>query len=63
MKTLDIKHIRKSVYYTQQRFAEALGVHVNTVRRWEKGDFFPNITQQGKIVEFCKVNKIKITEE
>ena len=36
--------------------------NVSTVRLWEKGTFKPNITQQGKIAEFCKENGIEIID-
>lgn len=57
---MDIKQIRLSAYLTQEKFAKELGVSANTVRNWEKNIFKPNITQQGKIVKFCKHNGIDI---
>lgn len=57
---MDIKAIRIKAYMTQERFAQEIGVHINTVRSWEQGIRKPNLTQQWKIAEFCKKNKIKI---
>lgn len=57
---MDTKKIRLKAYLTQEKFAKELGVSVSTVRLWEKGTFKPNITQQGKIAEFCKGKGIEI---
>ncbi len=57
---MDIKKIRTQKYLTQEKFAKEIGVHVNIVRAWEQGIQNPNITQQGKIAEFCKKNNIEI---
>lgn len=57
---MDIKAIRYKAYLTQKKFAKVLGVHENTVRCWEKGTRNPSLTQQGKIVNFCKENNIKV---
>ena len=59
---MDIKAIRYKLYLTQQKFADALGVHINTVASWEKGKRNPSITQKGKIVQICKENGISIEE-
>ena len=57
---MDIKAIRTKAYMTQEKFAKELGVHINTVRSWEQGKRKPSLTQQGKIVAFCKKNNIEI---
>lgn len=57
---MDIKKIRTKAYLTQEKFANELGVHINTVRCWEQGLRNPSLTQQGKIAEFCKKNNIEI---
>lgn len=56
---MDIKAIRTSAYMTQEKFAKAIGVHINSVRAWEQGKNKPSLTQQGKIAEFCKEHNIK----
>lgn len=57
---MDTKSIRLKAYMTQKRFAQTLGVSVKTVCGWEQHLFSPNITQQGKIVAFCRENNIPI---
>lgn len=59
---MDTKKIRLKAYLTQEKFAKELKVSVSTVRSWEKGTFKPNITQQGKIAEFCKEKGIEIID-
>ncbi|GCE10045.1 FxSxx-COOH system tetratricopeptide repeat protein [Dictyobacter aurantiacus] len=36
-----LKHFRKHRHVTQQQLAEALGVHRNTIGRWEEGSYLP----------------------
>lgn len=55
-----IKQIRLKIYLTQIKFAKELGVSLSCVASWEQGTRKPNITQQGKIIEFCKKNNIEI---
>lgn len=57
---MDTKAIRTKVYLTQERFAKEIGVNVGTVRSWEQGKRNPSLTQQGKIVDFCKKHNIEI---
>lgn len=38
----EIKKIRESISFTQKELAEALGVPLNTVARWEQGERKPN---------------------
>lgn len=57
---MDIKSIRYKAYLTQEKFAKIIGVHTNTVRYWEQGIRNPSLTQQGKIVQFCKDNNIEL---
>ncbi len=57
---MNTKQIRLSAYLTQRKFAERLGVSVSSVRAWEQNLCKPNITQQGKIVAFCRENNIPI---
>lgn len=60
---MEIRKIRQQAYLTQKRFAEKLNVSLSTVRGWESGLFSPNITQKGKLKEFCKENDIDWEEE
>lgn len=36
-----LKQLRKRQRLTQQQLADALGVHRNTIGRWEEGSFLP----------------------
>ena len=47
---------RKMTGMTQVEFAQACGVSVSTVSRWEKGIKDPTITQAKKIGEVCGVH-------
>ena len=55
---MDIKAIRTQAYMTQDKFAKAIGVHINSVRAWEQGRNAPSLTQMGKIAEFCEKHNI-----
>lgn len=57
---MNIKEIRKKLYLTQKSFAEQIGISLGAVSSWEQGKRNPNLTQQRKIAELCKKNKIKI---
>lgn len=43
--------------YTQAQLAEAIGVHEITVRRWEKGERFPDANDIDKIASFLKTSR------
>ena len=47
---------RKMAGLTQQEMAQACGVSVGTVTRWEKGIKDPTISQAKKIGEVCGVH-------
>ena len=47
---------RKLAGLTQQQMAQACGVSVGTVSRWEKGIKDPTITQAKRIGEVCGVH-------
>src|ERR1700730_8187210 len=36
-----LKHFRKRRRLTQQHLAETMGIHRNTIGRWEEGSFLP----------------------
>lgn len=50
----EIKGIRQSCFFSQNSFAEELGVSYSTVNRWETGKTVPNCSMMRKIVDFCK---------
>ena len=47
---------RKMAGLTQQEMAQACGVSVGTVTRWEKGIKDPTISQAKKIGEVCGIH-------
>ena len=47
---------RKMAGLTQQEMAQACGVSVGTVTRWEKGLKDPTVSQAKKIGEICGVH-------
>ena len=55
-----IKKIRLTAMLTQQEFADAIGVGIATIQRWEWGNSIPSLRHQRKIVKFCKANGIDI---
>lgn len=53
-----IKRIRTKCFLSQYGFADALGISVTTVNRWETGKAKPNYKTMKLIDEFCKTNSI-----
>ncbi|HEM2695189.1 helix-turn-helix transcriptional regulator [Streptococcus agalactiae] len=54
-----IKQIRKSMFLTQEEFAEKLNVSFCTVNRWENNKAIPNLNALKKIKHFCEENEIE----
>ena len=52
MKITYIRDYRKRSNLTQAELAEKMGIHENTIRRWEAGDFEP---RSHDIVQLCKI--------
>lgn len=44
----EIKGIRQSCFFSQNSFAEELGVSYSTVNRWETGKTVPNCSMMRK---------------
>jgi putative transcriptional regulator len=38
---VDVKNIRANIGMSQNEFANAFGISVNTLRHWERGDRYP----------------------
>lgn len=57
---MNTKIIRTKALLTQQEFANVLGVHIETVRAWEKGKFKPSFKVQRKIKQYCEEHNIEI---
>ena len=53
-----IRDIRQKCFLSQDAFANALGVSLSTVNRWEKGKSVPNCITMQKVVSFCKEREI-----
>jgi DNA-binding transcriptional regulator YiaG len=47
----NIKQLRYKLDYSQQKFAESLGVSIFTVVRWEKGKFKPSHMAMEKLLK------------
>ncbi len=48
----NIRRLRKGAGFTQEQLAEALGVSVSAVHKWESGKAVPELTMLVDIVEF-----------
>lgn len=46
-----LKKMRKSKKWSQVRLAEKLGVHYNTIIRWESGTQFPTLDKAEEIAK------------
>ena len=54
-----IKKLRGDRHIKQESFAEALGVSVQTVSRWENDVNYPDIAMLPQIASFFQVRRIK----
>lgn len=52
----NLKNIRKSAHITQTQLAERLGVHIQTVSKWERGLTEPDISLHGEIASALGVS-------
>ena len=50
----NIKRHRRGINLTQEVLAEIVGVHSNTIRKWEKGLSFPSATELKLIADALK---------
>ncbi len=50
-----LKILRKKANLTQAEFSEKLGVHFQTISKWERGTFSPDIGMLGLIAETLNV--------
>lgn len=49
-----LKMTRQKAFMSQDAFANAVGVSVATVNRWENGKSKPNLSAMKKIKAFCE---------
>ena len=52
----NIKALRKSRGWTQERMAKKLNVHPSAVKKWEKGEFYPHTALVIEISELFNVS-------
>lgn len=57
-----IKYLRKAAKITQTELADKLGVHLQTVSKWERGISVPDISQLGEIASLCGVTLEKLLQ-
>lgn len=60
-----IRETRQKAFFTQEEFAQKIGVALSTVNRWELDKACPNVKAMKEIKSFCEENEIdyKIIEE
>jgi DNA-binding transcriptional regulator YiaG len=56
-----IRVMRRQLGMTQEELAQALGITVGTVSRWEKGRFRPSRLARALIVEFARSHNVPVT--
>jgi transcriptional regulator with XRE-family HTH domain len=61
-KRVGLAQARKAAGYTQESFAEALGVDRSTVARWEAGDHEPSPYLWPKITRLLGVSRDELKE-
>jgi len=57
-----VKHVRVTLYLSQEMLAKELGIAFATVNRWENGKCEPNWKAQRLFRDFCEKNGIKFEE-
>ena len=55
-----IRHLRSKVGLTQEELAQALGITVGTVSRWEKGRFRPSRLARTLILNFARAHNVTV---
>lgn len=56
-----IRYLRQQIGMTQEELAQALGITVGTVSRWEKGRFRPSRLARALIVEFARTHNVTVS--
>jgi len=56
-----IRYLRQQLGMTQEELAQALGITVGTVSRWEKGRFRPSRLARALILEFARTHNVPVS--
>ena len=56
-----IRYLRQQLGMTQEELAQALGITVGTVSRWEKGRFRPSRLARTLVVEFARTHHVPLS--
>ena len=57
-----IRALRKGKF-TQEQLAEKVGVHINTILRWERGDRVPDANSLAKIAEVLETTPSELLDK
>jgi DNA-binding transcriptional regulator YiaG len=55
-----IRYMRRQLGMTQEELAQALGITVGTVSRWEKGRFRPSRLARSLILQFARAHNVAV---
>lgn len=55
-----IRYMRQQLGMTQEELAQALGITVGTVSRWEKGRFRPSRLARALILEYARTHNVHV---
>lgn len=58
--SMTVRYLRQQLGLTQEELAQALGITVGTVSRWEKGRFRPSRLARQLILEFARSHNIAL---
>lgn len=53
---ISLRAARMNVPLTQKEAAEKIGINADTLRRWERGESFPDVLQLRKIEEVYRIH-------
>lgn len=56
--SVTVRYLRQQLGMTQEELAQALGITVGTVSRWEKGRFRPSRLARALILEFARTHNV-----
>jgi DNA-binding transcriptional regulator YiaG len=56
-----IRYLRQQLRMTQEELAQALGITVGTVSRWEKGRFRPSRLARALILKFAEAHNVPVS--